>query len=150
MRRKDKEIRSNKEIEAVIRKATVCRLALAGEAYPYIVPLCFGYKDNSLYFHSSPKGKKLDLIKKNNKVCFEFDIFHEIKMADSPCDWSMKYESVIGFGEALFIEDHNAKQKALDIIMKQYSDGSSLYSEPKIRQTVIIKVEITRMTGKRS
>jgi nitroimidazol reductase NimA-like FMN-containing flavoprotein (pyridoxamine 5'-phosphate oxidase superfamily) len=150
MRRKDKEITSRKEIEAIIRKSTVCRLALTDEEYPYLVPLCFGYKDNSLYFHSSPKGKKLDLIKKNNTVCFEFDIVHEIKVADSPCEWGMKYESVIGFGEASFIEDPDSKQKALDIIMEQYSDRSSLCSETKVRQTVIIKVEIMRMTGKRS
>ena len=150
MRRKDKEITSRNEIEAVIRKSTVCRLALAKEEQPYLVPLCFGYKDNSLYFHSSPKGKKLDLIKKNNKVCFEFDIVHEIKAADRPCEWGMQYESVIGFGEASFIEDSDSKRKALDIIMEQYSDKSSLYSETRVKQTVIIKVEIIRMTGKRS
>ena len=150
MRRKDKEITSRSEIESVIRKSTVCRLALANEQQPYLVPLCFGYNDNSLYFHSSPKGKKLDLIKKNNKVCFEFDIGHAIKMADRPCEWGMQYESVIGFGEASFIEDSDSKRKALDIIMEQYSDKSSLYSETRVKQTVIIKVEIIRMTGKRS
>jgi len=150
MRRKDKEITSRNEIESVIRKSTVCRLALADEDQPYLVPLCFGYKDNSLYFHSSPKGKKLDLIKKNNKVCFEFDIGHEIKMADRPCEWGMKYESVIGFGEASFIEDPESKRKALDIITAQYSDRSSLYSETMVKHTVIIKVDIMSMTGKRS
>ena len=150
MRRKDKEITSRNEIEAVIRKSTVCRLALANEQKPYLVPLCFGYKDNALYFHSSKKGKKLDLIKKNNKVCFEFDIVHEIKAADRPCEWGMQYESVIGFGEASFIEDSDSKRKALDIIMEQYSDKSSLYSETMVKHTVIIKVAIVSMTGKRS
>ncbi len=78
MRREDKEINDIATIEGIIRKARVCRLALSENGQPYIVPLCFGYKDNNLYFHSAGEGKKLDIIKKNNNVCFEFDIDLEL------------------------------------------------------------------------
>ena len=36
-----------------------------GEGSPYIVPLCFGYDAGTLYFHSAPAGKKIDLLKNN-------------------------------------------------------------------------------------
>jgi hypothetical protein len=78
MRRKDKEISDIALIEDIITKARVCRLALYDNARPYIVPLCFGYKDNILYFHSAPEGKKLSLLRNNNRVCFEFDTDHEL------------------------------------------------------------------------
>ena len=71
MRRKDKEIKDKEVIESIIKRATVCRIALSENNVPYIVPLSFGYKDNCLYFHSAPEGRKIDIIKQNNNVCFE-------------------------------------------------------------------------------
>ena len=150
MRRADKEITSKAAIEGIISRSLVCRLALADENQPYIVPLCFGYKDNSLYFHSAVQGKKIDIIKKNNRVCFEFDIDSEVIKADKACEWSMQYKSVVGFGQASFLEDSESKRRALDIIMKQYSGESSTYPETKLKHTVIIKVDIEQMTGKQA
>jgi len=71
MRRQDKEIQNEPEIKAIIKKAGVCRLGMINGNKPYIVPLCFGYHDNVLYFHSSLKGKKIDILQKNPNVCFE-------------------------------------------------------------------------------
>jgi len=150
MRRKDKEIPDKTEIESIILRSSVCRLALADQNQPYIVPLSFGYEDNKLYFHSAPSGKKLDIIKKNNRVCFEFDIDCEVITSDKACKWGMKYKSVIGFGTASFIENFDSKCRALDIIMRQYSDRSFEYPENKVKNTVVIQVEIAHMTGKQS
>ena len=63
MRRKDKEIKDKAEIESIIKRATVCRIGLSENNVAYIVPMNFGYKDNSLYFHSAPMGKKIEIIK---------------------------------------------------------------------------------------
>ena len=150
MRRADKEITSKAAIEGIISRSLVCRLALADENRPYIVPLCFGYKDNSLYFHSAVQGKKIDIIKKNNRVCFEFDIDYEVIKADKACECGMQYKSVVGFGQASFLEDSESKRQALDIIMKQYSGESSSYPEAKLKHTVIIRVDIEHMTGKQA
>jgi len=50
MRRKDREIEDRAELESIIGSATVCRLAMSEDDRPYIVPLCFGYKDGNLYY----------------------------------------------------------------------------------------------------
>lgn len=149
MRRKDKEINDIVAIEDIIRKAHICRLALSENGRPYIVPLCFGYKDNTLYFHSAREGKKLDIIRKNSNVCFEIDIDNELLKGKKACDCSMKYRSVIGFGKAALIEDIESKRKAFDIIMQNYLEGSFEYPEESIKSTVIIRVEIESMTGKK-
>ena len=52
MRRKDKEISDESGIRAIIKKAFVCRLGMVNGNKPYLVPLCFGYDDNVLYFHT--------------------------------------------------------------------------------------------------
>jgi len=150
MRRKNKEIRDIATIEDIIRKASVCRLGLCDNGRPYVVPLCFGYKDNTLYFHSGREGKKIDILRTNNNVCFELDIDHELVKSKDACNWGMRYQSVIGFGKALLIEDVESKCQALDIIMRNYSDGSFEYPAEAIKNTVIIKIEVESMTGKNS
>jgi len=150
MIRKDKEITDLNEIESIIRRSVVCRLALADQNEPYVVPLSFGYKDNTLYFHSASKGKKIDMLKKNSRVCFEFDIDYEIIKADKACEWGMRYKSVIGFGEASFVEGAESKRRALDVIMAQYADGSFSFPETRITNTVVIRVDIEDMYGKQS
>jgi len=150
MRRKEKEIIEKSEIEAVIQNSIVCRLGLCDNNIPYIVPLCFGYKDNTIYVHGSLKGRKTDIIQKNHNVCFEFDINTEIVKGENACKWGMKYKSVIGFGKALLLKETDDKQKALKIIMNQYSDSLFDFPEKSINRTAVIKIEIESMTGKQS
>jgi len=150
MRRKENEIPEESAIEAIITKSLVCRLALSDDNSPYIVPLCFGYEDKVLYFHGSLKGKKIDIIRKNQKVCFEFDINTEIVKAEDACHWSMKYRSVIGFGKAVLLKDLDEKRKALNIIMGQYSDRTFQFNDATLIKMGVIKVEIESMSGKQS
>jgi nitroimidazol reductase NimA-like FMN-containing flavoprotein (pyridoxamine 5'-phosphate oxidase superfamily) len=150
MRRKDKEIKDQKEIETIIQKATVCRVAFSEGDVPYIVPVNFGYEDDCLYFHSAPKGKKIGIIKQNDNVCFEMDVDQEVVKTGAPCGWEMKYRSVIGFGKASFVDDLEEKKRALNIIVAHYTDNSYEYPENEVRSVAIIKIEIETMTGKKS
>lgn len=150
MRRKDKEISDKSEVESIIRKSLVCRLGIADNGTPYIVPLCFGYKDNCLYFHSAREGRKIEILKRNNEVCFEFDENLEVQSGKAACDWGMHYRSVIGHGRASFVDDNAEKRVALDTIMAQYADGTFEYTEKALVKALVIKVEIESMTGKKS
>ena len=150
MRRKEKEITDKKELESIISRSSTCRLALSVDNQPYIVPLCFGYQDNTLYFHSADTGRKIDMIRQNNQVCFEFDIDQEIVEHEEDCHWGMNYRSIIGFGKAYIVEDEEQKREMLDIIMDQYTKGPYEYSDELLEIMVVIKVEIEEMTGKQS
>jgi uncharacterized protein len=150
MRRKEKEITEKLNIEAVIHESSICRVGMSDENIPYIVPLCFGYRDNTIYVHSSLEGRKISTLKKNQNVCFEFDINTELVESENACDWGMKYQSVIGFGKASFIENPELKRHALNIIMKQYSKKSFHFPDKTIDKMSVIKIDITAMTGKQS
>ena len=150
MRRKEKEIIDKSEIESIIYKSMVCRLGLANDGTPYIVPLCFGYDDNALYFHGARAGKKMEMIRKNPSVCFEFDINTEVRQEEQACQWGMSFQSVIGFGKATLLEDPDDKRHALDIIMRQYTDQSFTFDDKMLNRTAVIRVDIETMTGKQS
>ncbi|RLC18093.1 MAG: pyridoxamine 5'-phosphate oxidase family protein [Deltaproteobacteria bacterium] len=150
MRRKEKEITDIKEIEKFLHQSNVCRLAMVDGDKPYMVPLNFGYHDGCLFFHSAKEGRKIDLIKKNPNVCFEFDQLIKFKKAKIACDWGVEYKSVIGSGKAQLLDDLEEKIEALNIIMAQYSDRMFEYPEKMLEKTIVIKVQIDSMTGKQS
>jgi nitroimidazol reductase NimA-like FMN-containing flavoprotein (pyridoxamine 5'-phosphate oxidase superfamily) len=150
MRRKDKAIVELAEIEQILRRALVCRLGLTDGNRPYIVPLSFGFKNNTLYFHSAPEGMKIEMLRKNSKVCFEFDVDHEVVADEEACKWGMKYRSVIGFGKASIVEDNREKQEGLNAILEHYSGRTYDCPEAAVNSTLVIKVEIESMTGKQS
>ena len=150
MRREDREIVDEKEIEAIIKRAAICHLALCHDNQPYIVPFNFGYKDRCLYFHSAREGRKIEMIRSNGNVCFELDIDHKINRRGLACEWSFGYKSVIGFGKATIIDDPLGKRHGLGIIMSHYSKRAFEFSDDKIKNVLLIKIEIESMTGKKS
>ncbi len=151
MRRKEKEVTDKKEIEQIFKTAHICRLAMIDGEMPYIVPMNFGYKDNTLYFHSAISGRKIDILKKNLNVCFEIDIPGETINAEKACNWSMSFVSIIGEGTVLFIDDEAEKIDALNIIMKHYSDsGEWDFNKKMMEKTLVFKVEIENISAKKS
>jgi uncharacterized protein len=149
MRRKQNEITDKGVIEEILSKSEVCRIAMIDGDVPYIVPLNYGYSDMALYFHSAPLGKKIDLLKLNNKVCFEIEYSTEIVRGDIACDWGLKYRSVIGYGTIGFISDFEQKKAGLDIIMAQYGKkGENVYKDKNVESVLILKLNIEEITGK--
>ena len=148
MRRKDREIKDPESIASIIRRSTVCRLAMSDNNQPYVIPMSFGYKDGAVYFHCAPEGRKVEILRKNPRVCIEFDVDCRLKTGDGACNWGFYYQSAIAFGVAAFIEDPTEKQAALDIIMRQYSDEAFTYPESALAKIVVIRVGVTELTGK--
>lgn len=157
MRRKDRMITDRDNIAELMKGCQIMRLGLYDQerGYPYVVPLNFGYEDHNdgirVYAHCALSGYKLDLIKQHPKVCFEIDEPIEVATGDAPCDYTMKYRSIIGFGTAEVITDAAAKSHALDVIMKAHGvDAKGNYRESSISRVAIIQVDIIHFTAKTS
>lgn len=150
MRRKEKAVTDPHAIEAIIAKATVCRLAMCDQSTPYVVPLCFGYQNNVFYFHSANQGRKLDVLNANPNVCVEIETDITLKPGDKPCNWGMGFDSVIAFGTARQVSDPEEKRQALDAIMDHYGNGPWAYSDKALAATIVIRVDVDQMTAKHS
>ncbi len=151
MRRKEKEILERSEIDQIINKSDVCRIALSRNNIPYILPLSFGYDGKSLYFHTAIEGKKIDFMKANKQVCFEFDTDVKTITHDSiGCKWTTAYKSVIGNGTIYEISDKNQMINALNQIMLHYSGKEWEFTEKMLKNIRIWKINIEEITGKKS
>ncbi len=150
MRRQEREIRDEAEIQEILKKGLVCRLGLYDGQYPYVVPLNYGYRNGCMYFHCAREGRKIDILKKNGRVCIEVDIDFRVVRGETPCRWTAKYRSVIGFGRARIVDGETEKIAALEIIMAHYGGGGGEYDEKSLRLTTVIEVVLESMTGKQS
>ena len=143
-----------KGIEEILLKCRTCHVAMADGDMPYVVPLNYGYRiteDNSLelYFHSAPEGKKLDILKRNNKVCFEISDEGERIEAESPCEMGYYYSSIIGNGEAIFIDDAPGKCEGLSIIVRHQAGIDATFTESQAENVCVFKIVSASFTGKR-
>jgi nitroimidazol reductase NimA-like FMN-containing flavoprotein (pyridoxamine 5'-phosphate oxidase superfamily) len=150
LRRSDKEITDKAEIVSILEKAEICRIAMCDNNKPYIIPMSFGYKDNTLYFHSAKKGLKLDIMRKNSSICFEAEVDVEHNESDDVCDWGTNYRSVIGYGRVQFIEGREEKLEALGILVKHYTSNDFEISETEADKVTVFKIPIDSITGKKS
>lgn len=151
MRKVNQEITDPKTIEAILKKATIVRLAMIDNGMPYLLPFNFGYSENCIYIHSAPAGKKIDVLHQNPQVCFEVEDETATVEGDIACRWSTMYRSVIGHGKVEIVTGFEEKQKALDIIMRQHGAAANMEFDPKeVEFIVVLKLKIESMTGKQS
>ena len=152
MRRKDRAITDRSVLEEIVRKADVCRIAFADGATPYIVTLNFGYEWNealTFYFHCAKKGRKIDLMEKNDRVCFELDTDHRLTTSETACGCGMSYRSIVGYGKLAAVRDPGEKARGLDLIMRHYGfTGDKNYDEKIFTVTEVLQLEVREMTGK--
>ena len=149
MRRKDKEVTSREWMMEVLEKGIWMELAMSGkDGWPYVVPLNYGFGKDFIIVHGAREGKKIDLLRENDKVAFNVAIDTEvIRDENDPSEFSMKYRSVSGLGTAKFIEDAEEKREALKIIMEHYHGPKEPITEGMLKATAVIKISITEITG---
>ncbi len=149
MRKKEAEIRDAAQIERILFEAPVMRLALGGGGWPYVVPLNFAFEPGRLWFHTGPKGEKMERLARDERVCFEVDAEVEVVPAAEPCAFGFRYRSVVGFGRAQVVEDQAERVRALNLIMKKYAGREYEFPPENLRRTVLVMVSVESMTGRR-
>ncbi len=150
MRRGEKEIVDPAELRRILEGARVCRVAMVDGAGPYLVPLSFALDGDDLVLHSATSGRKLDVLRKNPSVCFEVEEGVELLVGSAPCETTQRFRTVIGFGEASFVESASERVRLLALFGPRYGAPDLPMSGERIRDTVVIRVRVRQLTGKRS
>ena len=123
---------SRDEIERFLKEHSYGRLGLAFQNEPYVVPVAYGYNQGKIYFHSARQGKKLDLMKRNNSVCFEVD------------EWQKGWASVICYGRVSLREDVEAKKECFELLTGQQLNEEHLQN----MKVCVGIIEIEEVTGR--
>ena len=152
MTRRERQVTDMNEIIRILDTAKVLHLGLVDGDEPYVVPMNYGYimENEKLtnYLHGAPRGRKIDLIRKNPKIFFEADCDITPFEGDVACRYGITYSSIMGRGTATIIDDIDEKREALTFLMKTQTDKDFVFDEKIVNIVSVIKLDISEYTAK--
>ena len=124
-------------------------IALNDDGFPYVVPLNFGtaVEDGQLYlyFHCAGEGKKLELIRRDNRATFEMNCGHNFILYEERMSCTMGYASVIGHGVIEFVPEAD-KLEALKRLMGQYHAEDFQFNTKMAGVTTVLRLKVLDMS----
>lgn len=153
MRRSDREIKDRDTIESFLSEQKILRIGLYDNGEIYIVPVNYGYdrsdKKYTFYFHGAKAGRKYELARTEPYVGFEIDGSFSLLPSGKACDYSARYQSVIGNGTLSVVKDNDERIKGLNCLMRQLTGKSGFdYSDEMLNSAAVFKLEVTKLSCK--
>lgn len=169
MRRKDREMGADFALE-VIDNSEFGVLGVAQGDEVYTIPLSLVRKDNVLYFHSAPDGRKVRMFEKGKEVSLSFissvnvpsilsrdeiiDKINEKKFGEVGSKvFTTEFESAHVKGRIYKVEDKKEIIEALILISNKYTpqftDLAMEFIENSLHRTTVYKILIEEIRGKR-
>ncbi len=146
MRRAERAL-SDAQIAMVLSEGTWGTLSLAeDEGYPYAVPLNYVLDGDTLLFHCAIEGKKLDVLKRNPKVCFTV----VTRSTVLPAEFTTDFVSVLLLGEIRILPPDEA-MPAIRHFGKQFAPNhpkemeKTMTAFPRIH---VLQLVVAHATGK--
>jgi hypothetical protein len=148
LRRRDREL-STAEAWAILDRAEWGVLATVGwDGWPYAVPVNHALVDGALVLHAAATGHKLENLAGDTRISYCVVTQAEVL----PEELATRYESAIVFGRAVQIHDEAARRTALQAFglrfAAQHPEVVQRGIEKGLFRTVVLRIEIERVTGK--
>ncbi len=134
-------------VERVITESVLCHVGMVDEnGAPYVIPMSFGYEEGVIYLHSAHEGRCITILEKNPRVCITFCTSPVLlwQNEEVACSYGMQASSVMCHGKVVFEDVYEQKVRALNVIMRHYTDRDFSYSEPAVNNVKIWKVVIEK------
>jgi uncharacterized protein len=150
-RHPDKAITDAAEISRIIMGQKFLTLALCAENQPYLVTLSHAYDSerNCFYFHCSPVGRKIDIIRANPQVYGQ--VLEDCGYVPTECEH--KYRTVQFEGRAEIVADPEEKLRALRLLIERLEPApepvkARLLQPDRLTGIAVIRVTVINWSGK--
>ena len=136
--------------KSVLERAQVGHLAMAGDGWPYVVPLCFAYDGEAIHFHCGG-GLTASMLAADDRVCLAASADTAMVRGGAPCDDTMTYESALVFGRVRLLSDGAEREAGLRQVVTKYDPSArDMAFDPKIFDAVLVyRLEIEALTYRR-
>lgn len=153
MRRKDRQVTDPEKIREIIAACDCCRLGLCDHGRAYVVPLDFGFTEQegryTFYFHSAREGRKIDLIRQAGWASFEMDAGHEAVPDETACEYTARFQCVMGGGPVTLLETAEEKRAGLAAIMAHITGRDQWeIGEDALKGVCVLRLEVEELTCK--
>ena len=131
-------------IYRILDDSQICHIGFVHHEKPVVIPTIFGRKDDKLYIHGATVSRLIVELEKGIDVSLSVAHVDGLVLARSAFHHSMNYRSVVIFGKAKLVADHE-KNEALKVISDHLISGRwEEVREPSTKELKATKVlEIT-------
>lgn len=137
------------QIESVLRSQMTGRIGCYADDEIYIVPITYVYDDGFIYAHSK-EGRKVQMLRKNPKVCFQVDAMQNMT----------NWRSVIVWGQYEELKSQDEQKRAMQILadrLAPFTTSATVRTSdsaefPKVvekrRKPVFYRIRVEKSTGR--
>jgi hypothetical protein len=150
-RREERAIQSPREMELLLERMPVGRMAVNTTDGPYAVAVNYLFLEGNIYFHSAHEGRKIEALRADPRICFLVDDVGPLVLFEKGCGISQIYESVVCFGKVEFVEDPIEKRRVLECMLRKFMTSERQIppiADKDIHRTALAKIVIESMSGK--
>ena len=137
------------ETRQILKNQRLGRLACQSDGNVYIVPIAYAFDGRYIYAHSR-EGQKINMMRKNPKVCFEVDVMKDLANWQSVIVQG-EYEELMGEsarnGLAFFVENM-ATHISSETSFPPNGMLNFHHQETSIVKTIVFRIRITEITGR--
>ena len=140
---------NNKQIEHVLQSTIIGRIGCHADKMTYVVPVTYAYDGTYIYGHTK-EGLKINMMRKNPKICFEVDVMENMS----------NWRSVIAWGKFEELKMAEQRKEGMRILMDKvmplmtgettisHSMSDSHQKTIEAMKGVVYRIELTRKTGR--
>jgi hypothetical protein len=139
-------------IHAILDSGLLAHVGFNVNGQPFVIPTLYGRDGETLYLHGSAASRMLRELETGVDACVSVTLVDALVLARSAFHHSMNYRSVVAFGKARRIDDHERKTEALRIISDHVIAGRWNEvrgpNEKELKATAVLEFAIEEASAK--
>ena len=145
------------EAAEILSAGYVAHVGFIEDGLPYVIPLSYHYDSENpekLYLHGSVRSRALEVMAGGAPVCVTVTITDGLVYSRKAMNHSMNYRSVVLFGTAREVTDHDEKFALFDKMVQRYFPDRLLerdYNPPPASDlgvTSLVEVHVEEWSAK--
>ena len=154
LRRKPERGRYDRDVAyAILDEAFVGHVAFVdGSGHPVVIPTNIARQGDSLLIHGSPASRMLRTLAGGVPMCATVTLVDGLVLAKSAFHHSVNFRSVVVFGTALAVTDHEEKRAAFDTIVEHIVPGRTAdargASDTELKGTTVLRLPLDEVSVK--
>jgi nitroimidazol reductase NimA-like FMN-containing flavoprotein (pyridoxamine 5'-phosphate oxidase superfamily) len=143
-------------IRAFLRRGEIAHVAHLSGGQPFITPTNYWFDEehHQVIFHSNLAGRVRSNLEHAPRVCIEVSEYGRLLPANTALEFSLQFRSVMVFGAAMILEDHDQRLRGLYGLIGKYfptmTPGKEYrpITEKELARTTVYAVTIEAWSGK--
>ncbi|MFY0627342.1 MAG: pyridoxamine 5'-phosphate oxidase family protein [Reichenbachiella sp.] len=148
----NRAVYEKQDVFDILDDGFICHLSWVMNGEPFTIPTAYAREGETVYVHGSVKSRMVKAVKESIPVCLTVTHVDGMVLARSAFHHSVNYRSVVIFGEAIEVENRDAKNHALFLItesvLKGRWDECRKPNQKELDITSVLSIKINHASAK--